>query len=165
MAGNTAVAGTLDVTGNIDPTSYESTNGGFKDEDAMTSNSATAVASQQSIKKYTDTNVGGDSPTVNDSESNAMAKDHAYLAQTSGFVTAFHTDNDSGALVGYVGSTTDPVGAGTKVGHSEGDINAENCITFFVPTGKYFELTQPNETIIITWTPLVTGGGAPVDQD
>lgn len=46
------LANTLDVTGNIDPTSYETTNGGFLDEDAMGSNSATKVASQQSIVAY-----------------------------------------------------------------------------------------------------------------
>ncbi len=52
--GNTVVAGTLDVTGNIDPTTYETTNGGFLDEDAMGSDAADKVASQQSIKAYID---------------------------------------------------------------------------------------------------------------
>ncbi len=52
--GNTVVAGTLDVTGNIDPTTYETTNGGFLDEDAMGSDAADKVASQQSIKAYVD---------------------------------------------------------------------------------------------------------------
>ena len=49
--GNTVVAGTLDVTGNIDPTTYETANGGFLDEDAMGSDSATKVASQQHLKQ------------------------------------------------------------------------------------------------------------------
>lgn len=52
--GNTLVAGTLDAQGNIDPTTYETTNGGFLDEDAMGSNAANKVASQQSIKAYVD---------------------------------------------------------------------------------------------------------------
>jgi len=39
---------------------YTGTGAGFKDEDDMSSNSATAVASQQSIKKYVDDNI----PTV-----------------------------------------------------------------------------------------------------
>lgn len=52
--GNTLVAGTLDVSGNIDPTTYETTNGGFLDEDNMASDAADKVASQQSIKAYTD---------------------------------------------------------------------------------------------------------------
>lgn len=55
-SGNTLVAGTLDVTGNIDPTSYENTNGGFLDEDDMASDSATAVASQQSVAAFAKAN-------------------------------------------------------------------------------------------------------------
>ena len=57
--GNTAVGGTLDVVGNIDPTSFETTNGGFLDEDDMASDSDVAVASQQSIKAYVDAAGGG----------------------------------------------------------------------------------------------------------
>ncbi len=52
--GNTLVAGTLDVTGNFDPTTFETTNGGFLDEDAMGSDASNKVVSQQSIKKYVD---------------------------------------------------------------------------------------------------------------
>ena len=47
-------SGTLDVTGNIDPTTYETTNGGFLDEDDMASDADDKVASQQSIKTYAD---------------------------------------------------------------------------------------------------------------
>lgn len=50
--GNTDIDGTLDVVGDFNPTTFASTNGGFLDEDAMDSNDATAVASQQSIKAY-----------------------------------------------------------------------------------------------------------------
>lgn len=57
-SGNTAIAGTLDVTGNIDPTTFENTNGGFLDEDDLASDAADKVASQQSIKKYIDDNIG-----------------------------------------------------------------------------------------------------------
>ncbi len=56
-SGNTSVAGTLDVVGNIDPTSYETTNGGFLDEDNLASDAADKVASQQSIKAYVDTEI------------------------------------------------------------------------------------------------------------
>ncbi len=54
FTGNGTIGGTLDVTGNIDPTTYETTNGGFLDEDAMGSDAADKVASQQSIKAYVD---------------------------------------------------------------------------------------------------------------
>lgn len=49
--GNTAVAGTLDIASTIPITAT-------LDEDDMTSDSATAVSTQQSIKKYVDDNVG-----------------------------------------------------------------------------------------------------------
>ena len=54
LTGAVSCASSLDVTGNIDPTSYETTNGGFLDEDDMSSDSATKVASQQSIKAAID---------------------------------------------------------------------------------------------------------------
>ncbi len=56
-SGNTLIAGTLDITGNIDPTTYETTNGGFLDEDSLVSDAADKVASQQSIKAYVDNSV------------------------------------------------------------------------------------------------------------
>lgn len=53
-SGAVTVGTTLDVTGNIDPTTYETTNGGFLDEDDMASDANDNVASQQSIKAYVD---------------------------------------------------------------------------------------------------------------
>lgn len=50
--GNTDIDGTLDVVGDFNPTAFANTNGGFLDEDAMNSDDATAVASQQSIKAF-----------------------------------------------------------------------------------------------------------------
>lgn len=55
--GNRAITGKLDVDGNIDPTTYETTNGGFLDEDDMASDAADKVASQQSIKAYIDAQI------------------------------------------------------------------------------------------------------------
>ena len=54
LASNREFAGTLDVVGNFDPTTYETTNGGFLDEDDMVSDAADKVGSQQSIKAYAD---------------------------------------------------------------------------------------------------------------
>ena len=61
--GHTAVAGNLSVAGGIDPTSYLTSRGGFKDQDTMSGNSATAVASQQSIKAYTDNQITAHVPS------------------------------------------------------------------------------------------------------
>ena len=51
-SGAVTVGTTLDVTGNIDPTTYETTNGGFLDEDDLASDANDKVASQQSIKAH-----------------------------------------------------------------------------------------------------------------
>lgn len=56
-SGAVTVGTTLDVTGNIDPTTYETTNGGFLDEDDMASDAADKVSSQQALKKYVDDSV------------------------------------------------------------------------------------------------------------
>ena len=45
--------------GMVDATQIVETPAGFKDEDDMASNSATAFCSQQSIKKYVDDHAGG----------------------------------------------------------------------------------------------------------
>jgi hypothetical protein len=45
--------------GMVDADQIVETPAGFKDEDDMASNSATAFCSQQSIKKYVDDNIGG----------------------------------------------------------------------------------------------------------
>ncbi len=107
----------------------------------------------------------GDVPTANDSEPTAMLKDHAYLTQTSGFVDAI-INSTSNAVQGFVGTTNDPAGAGTNVQHQRSNAAAsDSCIHFFVGNGKYFEIVAAGDTPTIYWTPLVAGGGAPIDQD
>jgi len=105
----------------------------------------------------------GGSPTLLDSEANAMLKVHAYKAQGSGFVTAFSL-NDQAALIGYVGATSDPAGAGTKVAQTtvQGNVANDAFISFFVGKNKYFEVTATG-TPTITWTSLNPSVGAPVD--
>ena len=94
-----------------------------------------------------------------------MLKAHAYLAQTSGFVNAFLSNNVS-AISAFVGATDDPVGAGTQIDLSQDEEGGGAAsVTAFVPNGSYFEITAGTATPTITWTALVPGGGAPVDQD
>lgn len=77
-----AIASQLNLTGALNPTSLLTGNGGFKDEDDMTSDSATAVASQQSIKAYVDGRAVKDLTGHYDSDwfsasvGNAYAKTH-----------------------------------------------------------------------------------------
>ena len=108
--------------------------------------------------------LSGDDPTANDSESNAMLKSHAYFTQTAGFVTAYDID-DQTLIAGYVHTTSNPAGAGTKVAQMQAAVvNSDQFISFFVANGKYFEVTAGG-TPTITWTPFILGGGAPVDHD
>lgn len=164
IAGTASVGGTLDVTGNIDPTTYETTNGGFLDEDAMGSDAANKVVSQQSLVAYIATQIAGDVPTANDSESNAMLKSHAYLTQTSGFVDVIIL-NTTNAIQFYVGTTNDPLGAGTLTAQQRSNsASSDSHVNSFVANGKYFEIVS-SSTPTIYWTPLVSGGAAPIDQD
>ena len=107
----------------------------------------------------------GDNPTANDSESNPMLKSHAYLTQTAGFVNAFMNSTDVNWLEAYVGTTSDPYGAGIKIDASRNLESGAFNVSFFVAKGKYFELRHVNQVLTINWTPLIAGGGAPIDQD
>jgi len=166
ITGDLSINGDFMLDGSFLPTSCASDFGGFLDEDGMDSDATASVASQQSIKKYVDDNIPvGSNPTANDSESNTMLKAHAYLAQTAGFVTTW-ASSTVGSLKGYVGTTTNPAGAGTQVAqNTSGGGTGDPFISFFVGNGKYFEITQTGGTVTILWTPLVSGGAAPIDQD
>lgn len=114
----------------------------------------------------TNINTGG-TATLNDSESNAMVKSHAYLAQTAGFVGSFFSGGAQVSIFGYIGSTDDPAGAGTRVQASDltGAAGGRPNVFFFVPSGQYFEIVAGAGDLRIVWTPLVSGGAAPIDQD
>lgn len=106
-------------------------------------------------------------PVTVDSESNAMLLNHAYLVQTAGFVGAVNT-NKQASLYGWIDNTSNPSGAGTQVHAATGeDAQADYGVYFFVPNGYYFEITDNGASSVpsITWTPLITGGAAPIDQD
>lgn len=173
IGGTASVGGTLDVTGNIDPTSYETTNGGFLDEDAMGSNAANKVASQQSIKAYITAQIAANVTlsvyTNEDSDGVAMEVDHAYLAATDGFVSALGSDVDATEYMrGFVDNTNDPAGAGTLVrDHYQGtnSHNARVSIYFAVKKGEYFEITTDVGIMgDILWMSMGTLS-KPVDQD
>ena len=114
-------------------------------------------------KKFVDDRTDGQAATANDSDPTAMLKAHAYLAATSGFVTAFASTDNRMQL--YVGATNDPAGAGTLVDESHATNTDRINVHAFVPNGRYFEVTLSSETPTIIWTALVSGGAAPADQD
>jgi len=137
---------------------------GTLDDDTMATATDTTLATSESIKAYVDNTTDGDVPVLTDSEANTLLKDHAYLAQTSGFVTAWSASNTAQSVRGFVGTTTDPSGTGVLVG-----LNITSTlrpfVSFFVGNGKYFEILLTDVAANISWTPYVTGGANPVDQD
>jgi hypothetical protein len=102
--------------------------------------------------------------TDEDSNTDTMLKAHAYLAATSGFVTAYSALGAGRNLKGYVGATNDPAGAGDLVQSivSQEDTNTVS-ISFPVAAGKYFEITGDG-TPVIRWV-SVGALSKPVDQD
>ena len=64
LTGAITASSTLDVVGDLDPTSFIATNGGFIDEDTMATDSAVKAPSQQSVKAYVDNTNPVYAPTV-----------------------------------------------------------------------------------------------------
>ncbi len=140
------------------------------DEDTLSSDDDKVVATQQSVKAYVDNSIAtateGDTFTLNDSQPTAMLVAHAYLVQTSGFVTAFDSFVTGKFLKGFVGAANPADTASNVIAFASTTGTHNIFISFFVPNGKYFEITSDGTMAgPITWTPLVTGGGNPIDQD
>jgi len=92
--------------------------------------------------------------TNEDSDGNAMLKDHAYFAQSAGSVNAFVTVTAAApGINGYIGFTPDPFGAGVKVDdHSDDTAGIENNLFFLVAKGEYFEVrSEPTGAVTIRW--------------
>ena len=160
------LTGTISLARISNLTSTQMASTYFLDEDNMTSNSATAVSSQQAIVAYIAAIVTYSAYTANDSEANAMVKAHAYLAATDGFVTAHVLGSGNGQyLRGYIDGTNDPAGAGEKLQGSTVDAGEEESISFSVAAGEYFEITtdSTNEPTIY-WRSKGTLS-EPIDQD
>ena len=134
------------------------------DEDDMASDSATQLATQQSIAAYISSKTALSAYSAYDSDNNALLKSHSYLAQTDGFVLV-HVHLGSGRdLKGYVGLTSNPVGAGTLVQSvTTREDNNVASISFPVASGEYFEIVSDG-TPSIYWKSIGTLT-KPVDQD
>ena len=153
-------------------TVYTSTGAGFKDEDDMSSDSAVATVSQQSVKKYIDDLIAAKVTlsvyTNEDSEPTAMVKAHAYKAATDGQVTAYVLASAiGGQLKGYVGTDNDPTdenlvqSASFTAGGAIGTLN----MSFLVAKDEYFELTtNSSNAVTIMWKSFGTLS-KPIDQD
>ena len=104
--------------------------------------------------------------TNEDDASDTLIKDHAYLANSSGFVIAYCQADASEYLRGYVGDTDNPAGAGVLVQSAEGESTTVICIFFAVGAGQYFEVTISAGTTgnAIRWQSVGTLQ-KPTDQD
>ena len=156
--GNTAIAGTLDVAGAGEIVGVAT----LGDASLLKTSAAPTTDAMIANKKYVDTSTNGDTPTPDDSLSATLVKNETYLAQTSGFVTAYVQSSGGSALVAWV-HTSSPATGGVAVFNVDPSSSDEMAITFFVPSGQYFEITN-NDTPVIHWTSLVTGGGNPIKQ-
>lgn len=146
-------------------TAYTGTGVGFKDENDMASDSDTATASQQSIKKYVDTQLGFSAYTTEDSEPTDMLKNQVYLAATAGFVTALLALDAGKYLRGYVDTDSSPVDAANLIQETHPTGAAEvNCIMFPVAKGEYFIIsTDDASSVAIRWKSVGTLS-KPIDQ-
>ncbi len=104
-------------------------------------------------------------PTTEDSETNAMLKSHAYLAQSDGVVRVTVTSSAADQpLRGFVGSTTNPAGAGDIAQMVIPNTSSQPIgINFTVKSGEYFEITN-TQTPVIKWLSFGTQV-KPIDQD
>lgn len=153
------VGGDLSITGAFNPTFCITDAGGFLDEDTLESDATAVLASQQSIKAYVGTQIAtnlpvGDNATLLNSLGGALAKAITYTTQTAGFMTAWGTTLGSKVLTLTVN--------GVVIGLSKGANDNENTfVSCFVKSGGTF-LVSGDSAYSISWTPLISGGGAPV---
>jgi hypothetical protein len=163
--GNTGCAGTFVPIGNVIPTSYADTNGGFLDEDDMSTDSATAVASQQSIKAYVDAQAIGafGAWDVNDSLGSALDEGNTYLADIDGFFVGFvsGTVANNAAWNIKTDSSNPPTTKRYDVLHagSEGGDAFKDSFNVPVKSGEYVkaDTTVGTHTWTIYWIPVGTG--------
>lgn len=171
-SGNTAIDGTATVGSTLDVTGATELIGVATIADASVTKTDAAPTTDAMITNMKFVVTAGDSATAsgytaNDSEGNAMLKSHAYLAPLSGYVSAFDTLDASGdRIIGFLHNTNDPAGAGQIIQPTEASSSADDCsVFFFVPAGKFFEITAGGSNVpTILWCPL-RGDSRPVDQD
>ncbi len=145
--------GTIDVTNSVS----------VLDEDAMGSDSAVKLTTQQSQVAYIATQIATKAfgaYTVQDDNSATMVVAHAYLANQDGFVVVQHTVNGAMDVIGYIDTDTNPASGGTVAGRMKAAIYVSTSdvqtMTFPVASGKYFEITSANGTQSIRWYPIGT---------
>ena len=107
--------------------------------------------------------------TNQDSDGNAMLKAHAYQAVNDGFVAAYSTNSGAYKILAvYVGSTSDPAGAGDLIFNATSSSSGANNLVGAsgVPVGKgeFFEVTYTGvDAFVIRWKSLGLTLKKPID--
>jgi len=162
------LTGTISLARISDLTATQMASTFFLDEDAMTSNSATAVSSQQAIKAYADTKektlvtqatagIFG-SWTNLDSLDAALVKDGIYKVDSDGFVCTNFSNQASGCRHYIKIGDTSSVDKFTFT--QGGGINENNSASLTIPIPKdwYWRLTVVHGTLeSVNWLPIGTG--------
>jgi len=139
--GNTAIEGTLDIASTIPITA-------MLDEDDMTSDSDTAVVSQQSIKAYIDAQIIANAKSLGSWVSNPSGYATSVTALTDGFVCAYVNSGSSQNLNGYTPTSTKRVHF-KNIGEEIGTIHGS--ITMPVKKGDTWKVTGAST---VYWIPL-----------
>ena len=136
--------------------------GKIKTEALQTDSTAPVADAALVNKKYADDADAMQAFTSTDSVSATLVTSHTYLTQADGFVSAFQSANAEKTISAYIGDTTDPQGAGTLVARHKSDSTNDGGGVFFpVSSGRYFELSGSNLTIL-WWG--IGSADKPVDQ-
>lgn len=150
----------------------------FLDEDTMTSNSATAVASQQSIKAYVDSSVSATQDIAITSITNAdtpytvLSTDYLILANTSGGAITVNLPTAVGItgkqyIIKYTDSgfanalTVDGNGSETIDGSTTTTLNTQGETLKIVSDGSNWEIVERKiPSNWVSYTPNVAGLGS-----
>ncbi len=142
----------------------------MKDQDNMSSNSATHAATQQSIKAYADAvgsakedalvtqataSIFGARTTV-DTASGALAHTEIYKAQSDGFLTVNTGDQDNRRETKILSDSS--ATPSVIIARSSDDLG-RNVMTVPILKDDYFQITiQTDVPASIYWVPIGTGG-------
>ena len=161
------LTGTISLARISNLTSTQMSSAYFKDEDDMASNSATAVASQQSVKAYADTKEAAivtqstaslwGTRVTTDSLSATLTKDSVYKADCDGIVAVYraHSGTDS---KGYgLTDGSNPPTTILSTSHTSNATFKDTTFRFEVRKDDYWKVTMTNVTPTIYWLPSGTG--------
>ena len=150
------LTGTIALARISNLTSTQMSSAFFKDEDDMASNSATAVSSQQALKAYVDAQIASATAAFTaltnlDDDGNAIAVDHAYLANQDGDVFVVITTAAAAQnAICYKDSDSNPASGGTIMARYKKSANVSSgdiySLHFNVKSGEYFEITSAGTT-------------------